>query len=67
MTAEEKKAYNNGFILGMASKGVIQKTIIKGGIEMTLDFLKHNKLTSVQVPSMTLDYIPLEVWYERNN
>jgi hypothetical protein len=34
---------------------------------MTLDFLKHNKLTSVQVPSMTLDYIPLEVWYERNN
>ena len=59
MTAEEKKAYNNGFILGMASKGVIQKTIIKGGIGMTL--------TSVQVPSMTLDYIPLEVQYERNN
>lgn len=26
MTAEEKKAYNNGFILGMASKGVIYKT-----------------------------------------
>lgn len=24
MTAEEKKAYNNGFILGMASKGVIK-------------------------------------------
>ena len=61
MTAEEKKAYNNGFILGMASKGVIQKTIIKGGFEMTLNFVKHNKLTSVQVPSMTLDYIPLEV------
>lgn len=59
MTAEEKKAYNNGFILGMASKGVIRKTIIKGGIGMTL--------TSVQVPSMTLDYIPLEARYERNN
>ena len=26
MTAEEKKAYNNGFILGMASKGVIKVT-----------------------------------------
>ena len=26
MTAEEKKIYNNGFILGMASKGVIYKT-----------------------------------------
>ena len=38
MTAEEKKAYNNGFILGVASKGVIQKTIIKGGIEMTLNW-----------------------------
>ena len=25
MTVEEKKAYNNGFILGMASKGVIVK------------------------------------------
>ena len=27
MTAEEKKAYNNGFILGMASKGVISKVV----------------------------------------
>jgi hypothetical protein len=26
MTAEEKKIYNNGFILGMASKGVIKVT-----------------------------------------
>ena len=25
MTSEEKKIYNNGFILGMASKGVIVK------------------------------------------
>lgn len=32
MTAEEKKAYNNGFILGIASKGVIQKTIIEGAM-----------------------------------
>ena len=61
MTPAEKKAHNNGFILGMASKGVIQKTIIKGGIEMILDWVKHDKLTSVQVPSMTLDYTPLEV------
>ena len=28
MTVEEKQAYNNGFILGMASKGVIK--IIEG-------------------------------------
>lgn len=26
MTAEEKKIYNNGFILGIASKGAIYKT-----------------------------------------
>ena len=26
MTSEEKKAYNNGFILGMASKGVVKVT-----------------------------------------
>lgn len=32
MTAEEKKHYNNGFILGMASKGVIQKTITEGAM-----------------------------------
>ena len=32
MTAEEKKHYNNGFILGMASKGVIQKTIMEGAM-----------------------------------
>ena len=28
MTVEEKQAYNNGFILGMASKGVIK--VIEG-------------------------------------
>jgi hypothetical protein len=32
MTPSEKKAHNNGFILGMASKGVIQKTIIEGAM-----------------------------------
>lgn len=38
MTAEEKKAYNNGFILGMASKGVIkvtEKTPSEGDIKAT--------------------------------
>lgn len=32
MTTAEQTAYNNGFILGMASKGVIQKTIIEGAM-----------------------------------
>ena len=38
MTVEEKKAYNNGFILGMASKGVIkvtEKTPSEGDIKAT--------------------------------
>lgn len=33
MTAEEKKAYNNGFILGMASKGVIKTKGEDTGLE----------------------------------
>ena len=40
MTAEEKKAYNNGFILGMASKGVIYKTdVIEKGFTQPVRFL----------------------------
>ena len=33
MTAEEKKAYNNGFILGLATKGVVNKTTYIGGVK----------------------------------
>ena len=47
MTAEEKKHYNNGFILGMASKGVIQKNYHRGcydGFQLTL----YNNITNAR-------------------
>lgn len=60
MTTGEQIAYDNGYIIGMASKGIIQKTIIIGG-EKTLTWDKHDSFTSASAASMTLDYIPLEV------
>ena len=60
MTAEEKKAYNNGFILGMASKGVIK---VKGKTsDKTLSYKKPvSAFTKIDgYRSYDLEYTPIE-------
>ena len=59
MTAEEKKAYNNGFILGMASKGVIK---VKGRTsDKTLSYKKPvSAFTKIDgYRSYDLEYTPI--------
>lgn len=63
MTTSEQIAYDNGFILGMASKGVIQKTIIiegdGDGIDKVLSWDRHDSFALVLTPVMILDYTPI--------
>lgn len=65
MTAEEKKIYNNGFILGMASKGIVVKG--SGDTESNmyaLSYIRPNPNTAFVLealpPEYTLSYIPIE-------
>lgn len=66
MTAEEKKIYNNGFILGMASKGIVVKG--SGATESnmyTLTYTRPSPPTAFVLeavpPEYTLSYVPIEL------
>lgn len=65
MTADEQKIYNNGFILGMASKGIVVKGSGATEINMyTLTYTKPNPPTFVLEavpPEYTLSYVPIEL------
>lgn len=53
MTATEQTAYNNGFILGMASKGVIYKTAETVGGDVIRRLKVVDKIGLVQYEEVT--------------
>lgn len=60
MTTAEQKAYNNGFILGMLSKGVIK--VKDGTSDKTLSYKKPvSAFTKIDgYRSYDLEYTPIE-------
>ena len=60
MTAEEKKAYSNGFILGMATKGIVKVTE-EGTSDKTLSYKKPVSAFKIDgYCSYDLEYTPIE-------
>ena len=66
MTTAEQKIYNNGFILGMTSKGIVVKG--SGATESnmyTLTYTRPSPPTAFVLeavpPEYTLSYVPIEL------